>query len=64
MLARLMKGKRFSDSLKGFMRAEALYLSTAFDTIEREYSSFEKYSSEGIGLSSMDIERFKNIYLE
>ena len=64
MLARLMKGKRFADSLKGFMRAEAHYLSSAFDAIDREYGSFEKYVCDGIGLSAADIERFKTLYLE
>lgn len=64
MLARLMKGKRFAETLRGFMRAEAQYLSTAFDTIDRDYGSFENYMRVGIGLSTADVERFKLIYLE
>jgi protein-tyrosine phosphatase len=64
MLARLVKGKRFSDALKGFMCAEARYFSAAFDTIERKYGSFELYIRDGIGLSAADVERFKAIYLE
>jgi protein-tyrosine phosphatase len=64
ILARLMKGKRFANSIRGFMRAEPRYLSTAFETIDREYGSFERYIQEGIGLSAADAERFKAIYLE
>ena len=64
MLARILKGKRFAESLKGFMRAELTYLSVAFDTIDREYGSFETYIHEGVGLSTTDVERFRAIYLE
>lgn len=64
MLARWMKGRQFADAIKGFMRADVSYLSVSFDTIDREYGSFEKYIRDGIGLSTADVERFKAIYLE
>jgi protein-tyrosine phosphatase len=64
ILARLLKGKRFATAIRGFMRAEPRYLSTAFETIDREYGSFEKYIRDGIGLSAVDVERFKAVYLE
>jgi protein-tyrosine phosphatase len=64
VLARLMKGKHFADAIKGFMRAEPRYLSTAFETIDREYGSFENYIQKGIGLSALDVEHFKALYLE
>ena len=64
MLARFMKGKRFAESLKGFMRAEPGYLSVAFDAIDREYGSFETYIRDGLDLSAVDVEHFRAIYLE
>jgi protein-tyrosine phosphatase len=64
MLARLLKGKRFADSIKGFMIADPRYLSAAFETIDREYGSFENYIRDGLGLSTADVEHFKAIYLE
>lgn len=64
ILARLMKGKRFANAVRGFMRAEPRYLATAFETIDREYGSFDNYIRDGIGLTAADVERFKAIYLE
>ena len=58
------EGKTFCQFLEGFMRAELHYLSAAFETIDREYGSFESYIHEGLGLSAADVERFKSIYLE
>jgi len=64
MLARLLKGKRFVNAVKGFMLADPRYLSAAFETIDREYGSFENYVCNGLGLSAADVDRFKAIYLE
>lgn len=64
VLARLMKGRRFADAIRGFMLADPRYLSVAFETIDREYTAFEKYIHEGLEVSTLDVERLKTIYLE
>lgn len=64
VLARLMKGGRFADAIRGFMRAEPQYLSTAFDTMDREFGSFERYIRDGIGLSPTEVEHLRTTYLE
>lgn len=63
-LARLLKGKRFVGAIKGFMLADPRYLSVAFETIDREYGSFENYLRNGLALSGADIESFRVLYLE
>lgn len=63
-VAGLLRGKRFADGIRGFMRADERYLSAAFDTIDREYGSFENYTRVGLELSELDIERLKKLYLE
>ena len=64
IMARVMKGKRFTDAIKGFMLADPRYLLVAFETIECEYGSFQNYLRSGLGLSDADIESFKALYLE
>lgn len=64
VLARLMKGRRFADAIRGFMLADPRYLSAAFETIDREYTSFERYVRDGLGLSQADVDRLKATYLE
>jgi protein-tyrosine phosphatase len=61
---RLMKGKRFSQALKGFLEVRPAYLSAAFETINREFGSFEKYVRNGLGLSEHDIQLLRGFYLE
>lgn len=64
LLARLLKGRQFANAVKGFMTADARFLSAAFETIDHEYGSFENYVRAGLGLSAADVEHFKTIYLE
>jgi protein-tyrosine phosphatase len=64
VLARLMKGRRFADAIRGFMFANPHYLSAAFETLDREYTSFEQYVRDGLELSEADVDRFKTTYLE
>ncbi|WKZ34417.1 MAG: tyrosine-protein phosphatase [Anaerolineales bacterium] len=63
-LVRLSRGERFASVIRGFMDARPAYLSAAFDALEREHGSFEKYARNGLGLSAGDVERLKEIYLE
>ena len=59
-----MKGKRFSNIVKGFLEVIPAYLSAAFEAIDREFGSFEKYVRNGLGLSDQDIKHLRNLYLE
>ena len=63
-LVRLLRGKRFVEKVKGFMAADPSYLSAAFDSIDREYGSFENYVQNGLGLTENDVKRMKGLYLE
>ena len=63
-LIRLMKGKRFSNVVKGFLEVIPAYLSAAFEAIDREFGSFEKYVRNGLGLTDQDIKHLRNLYLE
>ena len=64
LVLRLTKGKRVSVVAKGFYEVQPAYLSAAFDAIDREYGSFEKYVGNGLSLTGQDIEHLKNSYLE
>jgi protein-tyrosine phosphatase len=61
---RLLWGKVFLEKIKGFLAADASYLSAAFEAIDREYGSFENYTRDGLGLGEDDVERLKSLYLE
>lgn len=63
-LFRLLKGKRFIDAVMDFMEARPEYLSAAFEALDRQYGSFENYVREGLALSSQDVTRLRNAYLE
>lgn len=61
---RLIKGKRFSTAVKGFLEVRPVYLSAAFEAVDREFGSFEKYVHRGLGLTGQDIELLRSYYLE
>lgn len=63
-MARLLKGKKFAEGIRGFMRADERYLSAAFNQLEQDYGSFENYVRDGLGLNNMDIEILKKYHLE
>lgn len=63
-LAGIIKGRKFAEGIRGFVRADESYLSAAFDALERAYGSFGKYVHDGLYMTDTDIERLKNIYLE
>jgi protein-tyrosine phosphatase len=64
VLLRLTKGRRFAESVKGFMEAHPLYLSAAFEAMDHEHGSFENYIRHGLGLTETQIEQLKKLYLE
>jgi protein-tyrosine phosphatase len=63
-MAQLTRGKRFMSAVKAFMEANPAYLGAAFDAIDREHGSFEKYVRNGLGLTQREIEHLKSLYLE
>ncbi len=63
-ILRLMKGKRFSEVVKGFLEVHPAYLSAAFKTIDHEFGSFENYVRSGLDLTEKDVENLRSIYLE
>jgi protein-tyrosine phosphatase len=64
LLGNILKGKKFTDGIRGFMKADETYLNAAFTALEKEHGSFENYVRDGLGLSEHDIERLKKYYLE
>jgi protein-tyrosine phosphatase len=60
----LIKGKRFSSVVKGFLEVQPAYLSAAFEAIDRKFGSFEKYVNHGLGMTGQDIEALRSFYLE
>lgn len=63
VLASLLRGRKFADGIRGFMRADERYLSAAFDTIDREYGSFDNYVRDGLLLDSQAVAKLKQYYL-
>jgi protein-tyrosine phosphatase len=63
LMLRFMKGKRFSDTVKGFLEVRPAYLSAAFEVIDHEYGFFERYTRNGLGLTERDVQFLKTIYL-
>jgi protein-tyrosine phosphatase len=62
-LAQLMKGRRFAQTIRGFMIADEAYLGAAFAAIDRQHGSFENYVRNGLGITTEQEERIKSIYL-
>ena len=59
----ILKGKKFADGIRGFMKADETYLNAAFEAIEKTHGSFENYVHNGLGLNEYDAERLKSYYL-
>ncbi len=64
LIGTLLKGKKFTDGIRGFMIADEIYLKAAFEALEVEHGSFENYVHSGLGLTDHDIECLKTYYLE
>ena len=63
-LLRLIKGKAFAATVGRFMEARSEYLVSAFDTVNRQYGSFDDYVFKALDLTKHDTERLKTLYLE
>ena len=64
VLLRILRGKKFTETIKGFMLARHEYLTAAFETIQLTHGSFENYVLNGLGLQENDVARLKSFYLE
>ena len=63
LLASVLRGRKFADGIRGFMRADKLYLSSAFEALESEHGSFENYVRDGLLLGAQDVAKLKQYYL-
>jgi protein-tyrosine phosphatase len=54
-IAGILRGRKFADGIRGFMRADESYLYAAFEALEREHGSFGNYVRDGLGLSEHDV---------
>jgi len=52
------------ENIRPILGVEERYISAAFETIESEWGSFDRYVSEGLGISAEEIFQLKSIYLE
>ena len=64
MILRLLKGRLFVAVIKEFMQARTDYLGAAFETITRQYGSFDDYVYKALDLTKHDTERLRALYLE
>lgn len=64
LLLRLLKGRKVAEVVAGLLRADPVYLSAAFQTIDQNHGSFENYVHEALGLVSRDVDCLKTMYLE
>lgn len=62
-VAGLLRGKRFAEGIRGFMRADDRYLSAAFTAIEEQYDSFDNYIRDGLLLGEQDVAKLREYYL-
>lgn len=64
IVAGLLRGRKFADGIRGFMRADERYLNAAFTALEEEHGTFENYVRNGLNLSEQDVMKLRQIYLE
>ncbi|MBE9538811.1 MAG: tyrosine-protein phosphatase [Proteobacteria bacterium] len=63
-LLRLFKGDEAADKLTIMMGVEESWLTAAFDEIDRQWSDFDRYVSDGLQLSPADVEQLRSTLLE
>lgn len=62
-IVRLVKGHKVRDLLHGFTIANEAFLRTAFDTVAREFGSFDAYIRDGLGITHDEVNLLKSRYL-
>ncbi len=64
LLLRLFKGREAADQLGRMLGVDAAWLGAAFEEIDARWGSFERYVSEGLGLTPAEVDRLRNHLLE
>ncbi len=64
LLLRLFKGEEAADKLGELLGVKATWLQAAFQEIDREWGSFERYVREGLQLDADDVSRLRTQLLE
>ena len=64
ILIALTKGQKIASVVGGFLEAKTAYLETAFNTIDRQYESFDEYMRQGLDLTKEQIEHLRMLYLQ
>jgi protein-tyrosine phosphatase len=64
LLLRVFKGEEAADKLAIMMGVEEAWLNAAFEEIDAQWGSFDNYVSQGLLLSSADIQRLRKNLLE
>jgi len=64
LLLRVFKGEEAADKLAIMMGVEEAWLNAAFEEIDAQWGSFDNYVSQGLQLSSADIQRLRDSLLE
>ena len=52
------------ENIRPILGVEERYISAAFDAIDSEWGSFDRYVSKGLGIGHEDILKLRSIYLE
>ena len=60
----ITKGWKATSVVAGFLEVKAAYLATAFETIDWQYGSFDKYVLRGLDLTKEQVEHLCTLYLE
>ena len=64
LLLRVFKGEEAADKLAIMMGVEEAWMNAAFEEIDAQWGSFDNYVSQGLLLSSADIQRLRKNLLE
>ena len=64
LILRLLRGKTAANVVRELGSADARYLQAAFDTIDGQYGSFDRYARDGLGLDERAIARLRDALLE
>jgi protein-tyrosine phosphatase len=64
ILLSLVKGRKISRIIAGFLEAKPSYLATAFQTLDRQHGSFDEYVRQGLDLTREQIDHLRLVYLQ
>ena len=64
LAAIIARGYKAYRMIRPMMSVQQKWLMASFESIEKEWGSFEAYVSDGLDLSSSDVEQMRNVLLE